>query len=532
MHAEPHSSQLVGASTEPFAGPPVIPGCIPVRPLGKGGSGEAWLVEQSRPFERRLVAKVFHPQPDAASMLARFERERAALSALSRAGASDPGLASIHDAGLTADGRPFVLMQFIDGKPIDEAARALPFTARMDLLRQCCIALMGAHGAGLVHQDITPRNVLVSTRPDGSRHVTLIDFGLAASTGTRAMLQGTPDWMAPEQSVATGGSISPATDVWALGRMLGMLLEGVADDGARIDGTARGWLRELAEYCCAHEPSSRPRDAAAVLAQLDAILGHAAHASTPQRRSRLTRMVLVSVPLLGIAGVVLAALNGPRWREIPNDATDVVARDFADAAGLALPDGWEPRNRGVGRWVLKRADDGARVLVGEGTDGAHAQVAVPLSRAVEADEPFWLEWTMRARPPVESSGRRDESDLLVILTGARHQLTIQPQREALVFQRSACSAPALPAAREELPALGFAQHEAWVRFRIARVAGPVARYTVERTDLASGARTVAELTLPDGPPDAFTEILLAVQERQPLEISGLLLAQRVRDRAP
>ena len=533
MQGEPHSSQLVGRAQEQFAETPDIAGCAPVRLLGRGGSGEAWLVAQAKPFERQLVAKVFRPQPDAASMLARFERERSAITALARSGASDPGLAAIHDAGLTRDGRPYVLMQYIDGVAIDEAARGLALEARVDLVRQCCVALVHAHEAGLVHQDITPRNVLVSKRRDGSLHVTLIDFGLAASAGTRAMLQGTPDWMAPEQSALGGAPISPATDVWALGRLLRMLVEVEgADEGPRTEP-----LRMLAARCMNASPTERPRDAAALLSELDASLREARRVAPRRRRIRVALAVIALVPLLAAAGIFIARLSDPRWREVPADAVDVIARDFEAAAGLALPSGWEPRNKGVGRWMLARPRDGdgsgsQRVLVGEGTDGAHAHVAIPLSAPIATNEPFWLEWTMRVRPPVESSGRRDESDLLVILMGERHWLTIQPQREALVISRSASGDPPVAAARDEVPALGFARHDAWVRFRVARTEGRPARFTIERTDLASGTTTVGKLTLPEGADETVGEILLAVQERQPIEISTIRLAQRPLRRDP
>jgi hypothetical protein len=116
--------------------------------------------------------------------------------------------------------------------------------------------------------------------------------------------------------------------------------------------------------------------------------------------------------------------------------------------------------------------------------------------------------------------------------GERHWLTIQPQREALVISRSASGDPPVAAARDEVPALGFARHDAWVRFRVARTEGRPARFTIERTDLASGTTTVGKLTLPEGADETVGEILLAVQERQPIEISTIRLAQRPLRRDP
>lgn len=525
MPDEPHSSRFFTREPPAFDATPEIAGFTTERLLGRGGSGEAWLVRQSRPFERQLVAKVFRPQPDAASMLARFERERGAISALTASGAGDPGLAAIHDAGLTGDGRPYVLMQFIDGQPIDAASRALGLDARIGLVRQCCTALVHAHEASLVHQDITPGNILVSRRRDGSDHVTIIDFGLAASAGSRAVLQGTPDWMAPEQSRLDGTGVSPATDVWAIGRLLRTLADGRKGDDTRL--TAE--MRALADRCMRIDPRERPADAAVLLVEIDAARARAARS----RRMRWLTAAAAALPLIAGVAVAIGALTKPRWRDVPGDAVDLVARDFDKAAGLALPDGWEPRNRGVGRWALGRPRDAdIRVLVGEGTDGAHAQVAIPLGAPVALQDPFWLEWTMRVRPPVESSGRRDESDLLVILVGAQRQLAFQPQLDSLVISRSAGGDPAIPAAREGIPGLGFARHDAWVRYRVSRSPGPEARFTVERTDLASGESATALIALPPDTVDHAAEVLLAVQERQPLEISGIRLSQRPQGRAP
>lgn len=491
--------------------------------LGRGGSGEAWLVSQERPFERQLVAKVFRPLPDAASMLARFERERAAIIALGKSGASDPGLAAIHDAGIARDGRPYVLMQHIDGMTADEAARAIAPAARVDLVRQCCVALSGAHDAGLVHQDITPSNVLVSTRSDGSRHVTLIDFGLAASAGTRAMLHGTPDWMAPEQCALGEATITPATDVWALGR----LLRHMGDARGGLGGEPlRTRLTALADECMDEDPAARPPNARALLARIDAAIADAARA----RRRRAALASAGALALIAAGAVATAHLAAPRWDSVPSDAVELIARDIEESEASALPQGWEPRNVPNGAWVLTlERGGGRRVLAGCGTDGAHGQVAIPLADALMIDDGFWLEWTMRAAEP--NNKDRDDSDLFVIVGSGECQLILEPRRDRFVVMRDHKPATRGGVERGELAELGFGAHDAWIRYRVRREAGRETVLTVERTELGSGATRAGQLRLSNPPAAAcqtVREIMLAVQERQPLEIGEIKLWRRPR----
>ena len=535
MSTEPHSSLLFNATPGAYAQAPQIPGCDAVRALGRGGSGEAWLVRQRKPFDRELVAKVFRPEPDAASMLARFERERAAISALSNSGARDPGLAAIHDAGITLDGRPYVLMQFIDGASVDVAARGLPATAIGELVRQCCLALVSAHEAGLVHQDITPTNVLVSQRSDGARHVTLIDFGLAASAGTRSMLHGTPDWMAPEQRATDGAPITPATDVWALGRLLRALL---AESAAGDDHAIGARLSALADECMQSDPAARPANARALLVRIDHAISNAIAdalaARTRVRRRRIALVALAAVPCLAAAALAINSLASPRWRAVPEDAVDLIARELGATAGGAssstLPAGWEPRNVPNGAWILSTERGGTRrILAGEGTDGAHAQIAIPLAQPLAADDAFWLEWTMRATEP--NNPQKDESDLFVIVGEGECRLTLEPRRDVFIAMRDHKAATRGGGERGELPALGFSDHDAWVRYRVAREAGRATTLTVERTMLASGESTVATIEFANPPAslcEPAREIMLAVQERQRLEIGEIRLFRRAR----
>jgi hypothetical protein len=498
---------------------PDIPGCTPMRLLGRGGSGEAWLVEQSRPFARQLVAKVFRPEPDAASMLARFERERAAIEALGKSGPLDPGLAPIHDAGIARDGRPYVLMQYIDGVAIDEAARPLDLDSRIALIRQCCVALARAHDAGLVHQDITPSNVLVSRRSDGSLHVTLIDFGLAASSGTRAILHGTPDWMAPEQSAPGASVIAPATDVWALGRLMRHLAGEHRDEKAQT-------LRALADECMREDQSTRPQHAHALLERLDTMTMQLARA----RSRRRMRTAVGAMALLALGAAAFGHFTKPRWSGVPSDAVDLVARDFSVSGSAALPEGWEPRNVPNGAWMLALERGGTRrVLTGMGTDGAHGQVAAPLSRELAIEDGYWLEWTMRAAAPANKD--TDDSDLFVIVGSGECQLILEPRRDRFVAMRAQTAATRGGVERGELADIGFGDHDRWIRYRVRRDPGRESVLTVERTDLDSGAVATGILLLDRPPSDSCTparEILLAVQERQPLEIGEIKLWQRPR----
>jgi len=193
-----------------------------LRGIGVGGMGEVWLGERSDgEFEQRVAIKqVAYPTP---GLLQRFRQERQILARLAH-----PNIARLIDGGVDADGTPYLVMEYVEGVPITAYARdhALDLRARLQLFLCVCGAVQYAHQNLIVHRDLKPSNILVAV--DGTPK--LLDFGIAkvlattdvaAPTQTGAHLL-TPDYAAPEQ--LSGGTITTATDVYALGVVLYELL--------------------------------------------------------------------------------------------------------------------------------------------------------------------------------------------------------------------------------------------------------------------------------------------------------------------
>jgi len=214
--------------------------------LGEGGMGEVFLAAQEQPVRRVVAIKLLKPWLAGSSLAARFESERRALALMSH-----PGIARIVDAGRSADGRPYFVMDYVPGLPITQYSRDhdLGVEARIELLREVCAAVQHAHFKGVIHRDLKPSNILV-TDIDGVPTARVIDFGIAKLLETQqespdeqhtraGMVIGTPDYMSPEQASAASSDLDTRTDVWSLGAVLYELLTGVTPRGGKT-GAAPG----------------------------------------------------------------------------------------------------------------------------------------------------------------------------------------------------------------------------------------------------------------------------------------------------
>lgn len=200
--------------------------------LGEGGFGEVYEAEQLAPVRRRVAVKVLKAGMDSKAVLARFEAERQTLALMDH-----PAIAKVHDAGMTASGRPYFVMELVGGKSITEYSDegSLPLRDRLTLFVAVCRAVEHAHQKGIIHRDIKPSNVLVSAA-DGTHRPRIIDFGIAKATSgaipgetlhTRAGdVLGTPEYMSPEQAGSGGIDVDTRTDVYSLGVVLYRLLTG------------------------------------------------------------------------------------------------------------------------------------------------------------------------------------------------------------------------------------------------------------------------------------------------------------------
>ena len=223
--------------------------------LGRGGMGEVYRAERADgQFEQQVALKLL--RPDAIEHLGRFIAERRILARFEH-----PGIARLHDAGVADDGRPYMVMELIDGVPITEWCRQRSATLheRLDLFLQTCDAVAYAHQNLVIHRDLKPGNVIVSN--DG--HVKLLDFGVAklltdnVDEPTRNAPM-TLSYAAPEQ--LTRDTMTTATDVYSLGMLLFELLT------ARLPWPVGQWPIAVAIEKLLHETAPTPSSAAAAQA--------------------------------------------------------------------------------------------------------------------------------------------------------------------------------------------------------------------------------------------------------------------------
>lgn len=218
-----HSADLVGSSLGPYKLLEVI---------GQGGMGVVYMAEQQAPLRRRVALKVIKPGMDTRQVAARFEAERQALALMDH-----PNIARVLDAGASASGQPYFVMELVRGIPLTDYCdqNNLPVHQRLELVLQVCRAVQHAHQKGIIHRDIKPTNVLV-TLHDGRPVPKVIDFGVAKAlhqpltektlfTGFAQMI-GTPLYMSPEQAELSGMDVDTRADVYSLGVLLYELLTG------------------------------------------------------------------------------------------------------------------------------------------------------------------------------------------------------------------------------------------------------------------------------------------------------------------
>jgi len=226
----PFLSQAVAAAADALAGGAERIGEVVgpyrlIRQLGQGGMGTVYLAERvDGEYATRVAIKFVRGMLAAPELARRLRAERQILADLSH-----PNIARLLDGGHTADGTPYLVLEHVDGEPVDQwcERRRVDLAGRLALFRRICAAVQQAHQALIVHRDLKPSNILVT----GDGTPKLLDFGIAKlladsesgdATGTlRAM---TPAYAAPEQ--VQGGRITVATDVYALGGLLYLLLTG------------------------------------------------------------------------------------------------------------------------------------------------------------------------------------------------------------------------------------------------------------------------------------------------------------------
>jgi tetratricopeptide (TPR) repeat protein len=253
-----------GAEQSEQAGDQVGPYRL-IRELGGGGMGTVWLAERTDGLINRAVAlKLPHGAWKRAALAERMAREREILATLNH-----PNIARLYDAGLTADGQPYLALEYVEGRTIDAYCRdqRLDPQACLGLFAQVANAVAYAHGKLIIHRDLKPANILVTA----DSQARLLDFGIAKllagghATATKLTeLSGralTPDYASPEQIL--GEPLTIASDVYSLGVILYELLSGTRPYKLKRD--SRGALEDAilqAEPALPSAVADRPRSKA------------------------------------------------------------------------------------------------------------------------------------------------------------------------------------------------------------------------------------------------------------------------------
>ncbi len=255
-----------------------------LKPLAAGGMGAVWIAERADgQFTMAAAIKLLRRGFDTDDARRRFMAERQILASLQH-----PSIARLLDGGIAADGLPYLVMELIDGRPLDAhcAALRLDVSARLALFRKVCDAVRFAHSHLIVHRDLKPPNILVTAKGD----VKLLDFGIAKlldqelsadqTSATNIML--TPRYASPEQ--ALGLSISTQSDVYSLGVILYELLTGVSPYTS-TQRTAAEWFTAInnEEPPPPSRKASDPALSRALAGDLDSIVQKAMEKSPADR---------------------------------------------------------------------------------------------------------------------------------------------------------------------------------------------------------------------------------------------------------
>jgi WD40 repeat protein/serine/threonine protein kinase len=336
--------------------------------IGEGGMGVVFMAEQTAPVRRKVALKIIKPGMDTKQVIARFEAERQALALMDH-----PNIARVFDAGTTASGRPYFVMELVHGVPITEYCNLQKLTPddRLKLFIDVCRAVQHAHQKGIIHRDLKSSNVMV-TMHDDKPVPKIIDFGVSKAISHQltektlftayGQIVGTPIYMSPEQAQMSGLDVDTRSDVYSLGVLLyelttgttpfdeatlkrvgfdemrriireeeplrpslrintlkGDLLSTVADqrkiDPHRLSETLRGEVDWIVMKCLEKDRNRRYDSASSLAADIERYLNdepvHACPPSATYRIGKFVRRHKASLAAAaGLTGVLLLAVAG------------------------------------------------------------------------------------------------------------------------------------------------------------------------------------------------------------------------------
>jgi serine/threonine-protein kinase len=308
---------------------PLLPGYQLDRLIGEGGFGQVWRARRDADGEVVAIKVLHFELVRSVDALTRFQRELDAIERLDH-----PNVVRGLGHGTLGDGRPYLLLEYIEGPSLREVLHERGALAPADMLaifEPLCDALNVAHDAGLVHRDVKASNVILASRPDGSIRPVLLDFGLVklvdqvgpGLTSSRSML-GTPAAMAPEQM--RGQPVDPRTDIYALGLLAFHMLTGQPAFGG-APGVVQSYLQ-------VHGPRPRPSSKVDIDPAIDEPVARAL-APEPGARFPTAR---------SFSDALRAVIHGGSGDEVEvtvlyveGDAADVVtATELARSLGLTI----------------------------------------------------------------------------------------------------------------------------------------------------------------------------------------------------
>jgi non-specific serine/threonine protein kinase/serine/threonine-protein kinase len=317
---------------------------VPVRVLGEGGMGTVYLARQEHPIRREVALKLVKPGLDGRHVIERFNLERQALAIMDH-----PNVARVLDAGTSAQGHPYFVMEYVAGVPITAYwdNHRLNTRERLELFMRVCEGVQHAHQKAIIHRDLKPSNILVTEEADGRASPRIIDFGVAKALTKRltadtmftiaGVAVGTPAYMSPEQADTSIADIDTRSDIYSLGVILYELLVGAPPLDLR-EITFEEFLRRLREEEPL-KPSTRIRT-------------QDPDTSSGVARTRETESRALANQMRGdLDSITLKALEKDRSRRYGSaaDLAADVGRYLNDEAVLAVPPSAVYRIRKFGR---------------------------------------------------------------------------------------------------------------------------------------------------------------------------------------